>query len=117
MKWYLPVLKKYAVFSGRAQRIEYWLFNLFNLIILNALAFIEGFARTIPETENSVLATLSLSTTHHLIRRAGGRWKLAQAGRDLAWSPRGLVPGRATRIRNADSGSSASADGGPGSHY
>ena len=58
MKWYLAVLKKYAVFSGRAQRMEYWLFNLFNLIILNALAFIEGFVRTIPETENSVLATL-----------------------------------------------------------
>ena len=33
MKWYLLVLKKYAVFSGRARRKEYWMFTLFNIII------------------------------------------------------------------------------------
>ena len=32
MKWYLEVLKKYAVFSGRARRSEYWYFTLFNVI-------------------------------------------------------------------------------------
>jgi uncharacterized membrane protein YhaH (DUF805 family) len=32
MSWYLAVLKKYAVFSGRARRKEYWMFVLFNLI-------------------------------------------------------------------------------------
>ena len=32
MNWYLTVLKKYAVFSGRARRKEYWMFVLFNLI-------------------------------------------------------------------------------------
>lgn len=33
MNYYLLVLKKYAVFSGRAQRAEYWYFTLFNIII------------------------------------------------------------------------------------
>jgi len=33
MKWYLQVLKKYAVFSGRSRRKEYWMFTLFNIII------------------------------------------------------------------------------------
>ncbi|MFA6534492.1 MAG: DUF805 domain-containing protein [Patescibacteria group bacterium] len=33
MDYYLAVLKKYAVFSGRATRAEYWYFVLFNLII------------------------------------------------------------------------------------
>lgn len=33
MNWYLAVLKKYAVFSGRARRKEYWYFILFNLIV------------------------------------------------------------------------------------
>ena len=33
MKWYLSVLKKYAVFSGRSQRAEFWYFLLFHLII------------------------------------------------------------------------------------
>lgn len=45
MNWYLAVLKKYAVFAGRARRKEYWMFFLFNFIItlaLNGLAAIDG---------------------------------------------------------------------------
>lgn len=41
MNWYLEVLKKYAVFSGRARRKEYWFFALFNIIIGLALTFID----------------------------------------------------------------------------
>lgn len=33
MKWYLQVFSKYAVFSGRARRSEYWYFVLFNALI------------------------------------------------------------------------------------
>jgi len=32
MNWYLEVLKKFAVFNGRARRKEYWMFILFNTI-------------------------------------------------------------------------------------
>lgn len=32
MDWYLRALKKYAEFTGRAQRKEYWFFVLFNII-------------------------------------------------------------------------------------
>lgn len=32
MEWYLGVMKKYALFSGRARRKEYWMFCLFNLL-------------------------------------------------------------------------------------
>jgi uncharacterized membrane protein YhaH (DUF805 family) len=39
MKWYLLVLKKYAVFNGRAGRSEYWYFFLFNVIISTILNF------------------------------------------------------------------------------
>ena len=42
MNWYLEVLRKYAVFEGRAQRKEYWMFVLFNIIIAVALGFVEG---------------------------------------------------------------------------
>jgi uncharacterized membrane protein YhaH (DUF805 family) len=31
MNWYLQVFRKYADFSGRARRKEYWMFALFNL--------------------------------------------------------------------------------------
>jgi len=33
MEWYIKVLKNYAVFSGRAQRKEYWMFTLFQIIV------------------------------------------------------------------------------------
>jgi len=39
MNWYLKVLKQYADFSGRARRKEYWMFTLFNVIIIIALFF------------------------------------------------------------------------------
>jgi len=35
--YYLAVLKKYAVFSGRASRAEYWYFFLFDSIIIIGL--------------------------------------------------------------------------------
>jgi uncharacterized membrane protein YhaH (DUF805 family) len=41
MNWYLEVLKKYAVFDGRARRKEYWFFQLFNILISMALGFID----------------------------------------------------------------------------
>ena len=42
MNWYLGVLKKYAVFGGRARRKEYWMFVLFNVLITLALGIVEG---------------------------------------------------------------------------
>jgi len=42
MNWYLDVLKKYAVFSGRSRRKEYWMFVLFNLIVTFVIGFVEG---------------------------------------------------------------------------
>ncbi len=42
MNWYVEVLKKYAVFSGRARRKEYWYFVLFNIIISIILGVIDG---------------------------------------------------------------------------
>jgi len=42
MNWYLEVLKKYADFSGRAGRKEYWFFVLFNIIISIILAIADG---------------------------------------------------------------------------
>ena len=43
MNWYLGVLKKYAVFTGRARRKEFWMFVLFNIIITLVLNLIDGF--------------------------------------------------------------------------
>jgi uncharacterized membrane protein YhaH (DUF805 family) len=58
MHWYLEVLKKYAVFSGRARRKEYWMFTLFNFIIAFVLGFIEGLVGIAAETGQSVLGAI-----------------------------------------------------------
>ncbi len=42
MKWFLIVLKKFADFSGRARRAEYWFFTLFYMIFFFALAILDG---------------------------------------------------------------------------
>lgn len=42
MRWYLAVIKDYAVFDGRAGRSEYWMFFLVNLLIAIALAVLDG---------------------------------------------------------------------------
>ena len=47
MNWYLEVLKKYAVFSGRTRRKEYWYFILFNTLISIALTIIDGVTGTL----------------------------------------------------------------------
>ncbi len=41
MNWFTTALKKYAVFSGRSRRSEYWYFILFYFIIYIALAFVD----------------------------------------------------------------------------
>jgi uncharacterized membrane protein YhaH (DUF805 family) len=46
MQWYLDVLKKYAVFGGRAQRKEYWFFVLFNIIFSLVLSMVDGLTGT-----------------------------------------------------------------------
>ena len=46
MNWYLQALKKYAVFSGRARRKEYWFFILIYLIIVVVLSVVDGFIGT-----------------------------------------------------------------------
>ena len=41
MEWYLRVVKKYAVFSGRSRRKEYWMFCLINTLISVALMVVD----------------------------------------------------------------------------
>ena len=41
MNWYITVLKKYAVFGGRARRKEYWYYYLISMIIGIVLTIID----------------------------------------------------------------------------
>lgn len=41
MNWYLEALRKYAVFEGRARRMEYWMFVLINCLIIVVLSVVD----------------------------------------------------------------------------
>jgi len=59
MHWYLEVLKKYAVFMGRARRKEYWFFILFNFIFGFVLVFIDALTGNVnPETGYGFLSSI-----------------------------------------------------------
>ena len=48
VEWYIGVIKKYAVFTGRARRKEFWIFCLCNVIIgvvLGILGLIPGIGK------------------------------------------------------------------------
>jgi uncharacterized membrane protein YhaH (DUF805 family) len=47
MEYYLEALRKYAQFTGRARRKEYWMFFLFNLFFM-AASMVIGFALEVP---------------------------------------------------------------------
>jgi uncharacterized membrane protein YhaH (DUF805 family) len=52
VSWYLEALKKYAVFSGRARRTEFWYFVLFNIIVTIVLSLIDRLIGTFSGTAN-----------------------------------------------------------------
>jgi uncharacterized membrane protein YhaH (DUF805 family) len=75
MHWYLDVLKtKYAQFSGRARRREYWMFFLFSALVAIALTIVDA-----------ITGTLSAAAGTGLL---GGLYSLAV-----------LIPGLALTIR------------------
>ena len=42
MNWYVKCLKQYTDFTGRARRKEYWMYALFNIIIVAVLMIIDS---------------------------------------------------------------------------
>ena len=61
MQQYMNVLRKYADFSGRAARKEFWMFQLVNFVIYFVLGFLSGmFTTGGSNTLAMVLSVISL---------------------------------------------------------
>jgi uncharacterized membrane protein YhaH (DUF805 family) len=59
MNWYIEALKKYAVFSERSRRMEYWLFVLISTVITIILSVIDvALGLVNPETGMGVLSVI-----------------------------------------------------------
>jgi uncharacterized membrane protein YhaH (DUF805 family) len=91
MNWYLSVLKKYAVFTGRASRSEFWWYVLFNLIITVVLSTIDRMTGTMSDSGYGLLSGLYalavvLPTIGVAIRR------LHDTSRTGWWLLIGLIP-------------------------
>jgi uncharacterized membrane protein YhaH (DUF805 family) len=56
MEWMILPFKRYAEFSGRSRRMEYWMFALLNVIVVTVLMFVvlgAGGAASVLEAEAS----------------------------------------------------------------
>ena len=91
MNYYFHVLGKYAVFSGRASRKEFWLFWLVHLIISVALALFEGFNNLFPESNDSILSSV-YALAVLLPTFAVGARRLHDTGRTGWWQLIAFIP-------------------------
>lgn len=91
MNYILLAFKKYAVFSGRASRAEYWYFVLFNFIIAVALGLINAALFHPDPNRLDVLAliyaiVIAIPTVAVLVRR------LHDVGKSTMWILVGSIP-------------------------
>lgn len=86
MNWYLDVLKKYAVFQGRARRKEYWMFTLFNVIISIILSLIDFYLLDSQVLESLYALAVLIPSLAVTVRR------LHDIGKIWAWILLCLIP-------------------------
>lgn len=91
MQWYIDVLKKYAVFTGRARRTEYWMFILFHFIVSMVLITIELVFGIAPHSDTYVLFGFYFYATLLPWLAVGAR-RLHDTGQSAWWLLLALVP-------------------------
>ena len=92
MSWFFGAYKKYAVFSGRARRKEYWFFILFLTIALFLLAIVDGIIGTWDPTSDLGLFTLIFALGSTLPSIAVSVRRLHDTDRSGYWYLIQLIP-------------------------
>lgn len=87
--WYVAAIRKYAVFEGRAERKEYWMFFLFNFIFIFAAFFVDAIIA--PESEVGFVYFLYGGATFVPGLAIAVR-RLHDTGRNGGWVFIGLIP-------------------------
>ena len=86
MSWYVQVLKKYVVFSGRARRKEIWYFVLFDFVFAFVLGLIDVLVGTGGVLYSLYCLAVLLPSIAVSVRR------LHDTGRSGWWLFIGLIP-------------------------
>jgi len=96
MNWYIAVIKKYAIFSGRARRKEYWMFFLFNMIFIFALMLVGVVPGILSKNEVYKYLGLALYWAYILALLVPGLAISVRRLHDVGWSGwylfLGLIP-------------------------
>jgi uncharacterized membrane protein YhaH (DUF805 family) len=92
LSWYLEAIKKYAVFSGRSRREEYWYFVLFNIIVAIVLGWIDALLGTRGSYAGAGLLSGIYSLAVIIPSLAVTVRRLHDIGRTGWWILIGLVP-------------------------
>ena len=113
MDWYMAVLKRYAEFSGRARRREYWMFVLINFLIgcglgvigalvhgLSFLSWLYSLAVLVP----SIAVSVRLDSADRLHRADRLPRHRRRARRQRVWAESEVVRGRGRASLNQGSG-------------
>jgi len=92
MNWYLTVLKKYATFSGRAQRAEYWYFVLFSMIASIVLTILDAMFGTLDAQTGYGLLSGLYTLAVFIPALAVGARRLHDIGKSGWWQLIVLIP-------------------------
>jgi uncharacterized membrane protein YhaH (DUF805 family) len=92
MRWFLMALKKYAEFSGRSRRKEYWFFLLFAVLISFVLAIMDVLTGSMNERAGVGLLSGIFSLAILIPSLALAVRRLHDTDRSAWWLLVGLVP-------------------------
>jgi uncharacterized membrane protein YhaH (DUF805 family) len=59
VNWYFAVLGKYGEFDGRARRMEYWMFNLVNIVVSIVIGFGVGLVGGMLGLDQTIITILT----------------------------------------------------------
>lgn len=91
MQWYLEVLKKYAVFEGRAHRTEFWMFVLVSVVISIVLGIVDAIIGTTAGAGGGLLQGI-YGLAVLIPSLAVGARRLHDIDRSGWWQLLGLIP-------------------------
>ncbi len=89
-QWYVEVLKKYAVFDGRAHRTEFWMFVLVSVIVSIGLAILDAILGTNSAGTGLLQSLYGLAVI--IPSLAVGARRLHDIGKSGWWQLLGLIP-------------------------